>query len=253
MPSRKKAESLLSARDPATVLADERQQLKDAAAHVSRSLRLAMRRQRYHGDEKVHGLTDVQWATAAFVCVLSNMSESMTEQFCARRRALAPGPCNAPVLEGGAVKRSLLRKGVRDLAGLWAHLVPHKYRHALLRAIVFICELQVFDWILAANMRGVFPWTRDVAVQLRVKALALAGTNHHAQATVSHWLDRPGGGEWNGRKWGQRFRRRWGLKYGRGIILTPMTPTEMERKAFVFSHVTACFLGLRGAGTGVEK
>jgi hypothetical protein len=103
-----------------------------------------------------------------------------------------------------------------------------------LRAIVFICEFQVFEWIVAANMRGVFPWTRDVAVHLRVKALALAGTNRPAQAAVSHWLDRPGGGEWNVRKWGQRFRRRWGLKYGRGIILTPMSPTEMERKACFF-------------------
>jgi hypothetical protein len=32
------------------------------------------------------------------------------------------------------------------------------------------------------------------------------------------------------RNWGKRFRKRWGLKYGRGIILTPLSQSELERK-----------------------
>jgi hypothetical protein len=49
---------------------------------------------------------------------------------------------------------------------------------------------------------------------------------------VAPWRTRHGTVESTVRNWGKRFRMRWGLKYGRGIIMTPIRQSEMERKVF---------------------
>ena len=245
--------SLLHIPDAVSELTARRAHLREECSRVSWVLRLAQRRRTYHGAQKLHGLTDVQWATAAFVCVLSAMSESTTEYFCARRRERMGAGTDTMVLHGSAVRRSLVRAGVLNLDHLLAHIRPGRYRHTLLRAVIFVAEMRVFSWVTDANGRGVFPWTRDVAEQLRLRAADVVAGNETAQSVLSTWLGRQGGADSNVRVWGCRFRSRWGLKYGRGIILAPMSPSEMERKVPIFCPSVALFSSVLGATSGVKK
>jgi hypothetical protein len=87
--------------------------------------------------------------------------------------------------------------------------------------------------VTAANDKGVYPWTRDVSLQLSTRLGELEQDSDMVAAAVGPWRTRHGTVESTVRNWGKRFRRRWGLKYGRGIIMTPMGQTEMERKVFL--------------------
>ena len=228
------AATLLHEMDPVTALELERARLQETQRDEARILRLARKRKRYADEQLLLGLSVGHWSIAAHVCILSGLSESVTDQYCSMHTIVEPGKRGAPQrITGKRIKAVLAKVGALTLDALRSHLPKPGKKEPALQACIFLSELQVFRWVTNANEKGVFPWTRDVAIQLTTQMTAMQSSHPALAECIRTWLARNAAGESTMRNWGKRFRRKWGLKYGRGIILTPLRPSEIERKASI--------------------
>jgi len=228
------AATLLHEVDPVTALECQRACLQQTQRDEARILRLARKRKRYADEQLLLGLSVGHWSVAAHVFVLPGHSESVTDQYCSMHTIAEPGNSGAPQrVTGKRIKGLLAKVGALTLDALRSHLPNPGNREPALRACIFLSELQVFRWVTNANEKGVFPWTRDVAIQLTTQMTAMQSSHPAIAECIRTLLARNAAGESTMRNWGKRFRRKWGLKYGRGITLTPLRPSEIERKASI--------------------
>ena len=229
------AATLLHEVDPVTALECERARLQQTQREEARLLRLARKRKRYADEKLLLGLTVGHWQVAAHVCILSGQSESVTDQYCNMHCITEPRDNGAHrKVTGKRIKTVLAKVGAVTVEALHSVLPNPGKKEPALQACIYLAESQVFKWITEANEKGVFPWTRDVALRLHSQMIEMQESHPAIAQCIGTWLARNAGGESTTRNWGKRFRRRWGLKYGRGIILTPLRPSEIERKASFF-------------------
>ncbi len=98
-------------------------------------------------------------------------------------------------------------------------------RQALLRACVFRAKAALFDWTLQQNLKGVFPWSSDLVVQF------LAFLHREPWPVDCVLFTKLANSPKAGKSWAHRFRSVWGIKFGRGTVMAPMTTSEVEQKA----------------------
>ena len=241
MAPRKRRASLLDVRDPvkeAELARDARRQEK---RELSAQLRLLKRKQHYRTRDREYDITARTRTVARLVCVLSGMSVAATERFCARKANGNSGQPSQARECAQSIHDEPTANGMTSFAILACGAAAIGRRRQITRAIEYVAEHAVFEWVLAANMKGVFPWTQDMATQLVTEARAVATREPAAAEHVARWLEGADFKPEFARSWGRRFRRRWGLKYGRGIILTPLSQSELEKKAGFFSLCNVFF------------
>jgi hypothetical protein len=232
MPAKRIHASLLHVLDPVTRLEQEIAEQRAAQARTASSLRLARKRQRYTEDKVRAGLTRKDCVVAYFLCALNNMSSAAADVYCKMYAVNADGRRGAGGnMDGDKIRARLVSYRITSLSDLLSRVPATLIPTCLRDAALFLAELRVFDWIVAANDKGIYPWTKDMYAQMQQRVAEVMTLGPLVAEAVGQWNVSPRSGESTIRNWGKRFRSRWGLKYGRGIIMTPISQSEIERKA----------------------